>query len=289
MKIEDFSISEKGYGNGCFVFHSGRFVSYPYQRNDCFLAAYAAHGVGTLKIDEKVIFVNEGDIFIIRPDTIYKFIPNQGIRRIDMYYCYFTYETLGNNIKDFHEHFHDSMNLFDGTVSYIKAVDSDNLEIRDIFIRLIDEQLDSLPCANNIIQCAVPILITKILRNIKTRDFKRVYSSNRVVDDAIHYIHDKLYNNISLNGVADHLRLSPSYVCRLFKKHTGMTTTQFINCLRIEKIKDILKNTGKHADAVPDMFGCSVEYLRYLFKRETGMTMQEYQDRYNYRKNPLDK
>ena len=94
---------------------------------------------------------------------------------------------------------------------------------------------------------------------------------------------------ISLEEIAEHLHISPSFVCRRFKQFTGMTTSQFINFLRVNKIKDILKNTNKPIKAIPEMFNCNIDYLKKVFKRETGMTMLEYRHKYNYKKNPLDK
>lgn len=68
-----------------------------------------------------------------------------------------------------------------------------------------------------------------------------------------------------------------------------MTTSEFINFLRVNKIKDMLQNTDKPINAVPEMFTCNIDYLKKVFKRETGMTMQEYRNKYNYKNNPSDK
>ena len=109
------------------------------------------------------------------------------------------------------------------------------------------------------------------------------------VDIAIQYIYSRLYTKVSLADIAKHLRVSPSYVCRLFQKHLGMTPVQFINYLRVEKMKDVLKNTDRPVSRIVEMFILDNDYLRQIFKRETGMTMQEYHDRYNYKYNPSDK
>ena len=59
--------------------------------------------------------------------------------------------------------------------------------------------------------------------------------------------------------------------------------------IRVEKIKDILRNTDKQVNAVPEMFNSNTEYLKRVFRNETGMTMQEYHDKYHYKANPSDK
>ena len=97
-----------------------------------------------------------------------------------------------------------------------------------------------------------------------------------MLDTAIRYIHARLYSKVSLADIAAHLKVSPSYTCRLFQKHLGMTTAQYIHFLRVEKVKDILKNTDRPINRITDMFLMDGDYLRQVFKRETGMTMQEY-------------
>lgn len=289
MKNKEFVLSRYSPGTSIFVEHTGWFKSYSPQTNDCFLAAYIAHGTGAVNIGSISDAVFEGDIFLIRPNTEYKFIPSQGLRRIDVYCCYFSIDALGTAVRDFIEHFPEGNRFFELKASFLHAVDSENKDIRDVYIQMIDEQFSQHPCSHNIIAGYLPVLLTKLLRNVKTHNFKRVYSNNSTVDDAIRFIHERLYSKVSLEDISDHLKVSPSYVCRLFKKHVGITTAQFINMLRVEKMKDILRHTAKRADTIPDMFGCDADYLKLLFKRETGMTMKEYQNKYNYMHNPSDK
>ena len=154
---------------------------------------------------------------------------------------------------------------------------------------MIDEQLSALPGNEKVIWGYWYVLLTKLLRNTKTRDFTRVYSKNRIIDESVRFIHTNLYSKVSLNDLVEHLNVSSSYICRLFKKHIGMPPSQFINMIRVEKIKDILRNTDKQVNAVPEMFNSNTEYLKRVFRNETGMTMQEYHDKYHYKANPSDK
>ena len=289
MKTENITLSQYGQGNGIYVVHGGKHRSHPTSCNDCYMAAYIAHGNGLLKINNNNVLISENDIFLLRPNITYRFIPEQGLRRIDVYFCYFSFDIIKNAYNSFKEQFSEFANLDNGASSYIHSIDTDNKEIRDICIRMIDEQLSALPCGYDVLIGYLPILIAKILRNAKNRDFKRIYSQDRTVDEAIRYINNHMYAKISLEEIAEHLHISPSFVCRQFKKHTGMTTSQFINFLRVNKIKDILKNTNKPIKAIPEMFNCNIDYLKKVFKRETGMTMLEYRHKYNYKKNPLDK
>ena len=283
VKMEIFNLDKHSQSNGIYVIHIGSHKTTPSNCNDCYMAAYIAHGGGTLKIDRNSVLVSENDVFLIRPNIEYKFIPTQGLRRIDIYCCYFTFDIIENSYNNFKEQFEELKELLSENTAFIHAVDTDNKKIRDIFVRMIDESMSNLSCTYDMLTGYLIIMLTNILRNIKTRDFKRIYSQDRIVDEAMRYIIINLYSKVSLNEIAAHLHISPSFLCRRFKKITEMTTSEFINLLRVNKIKDILKNTDKPIKAIPEMFNCNIDYLKKVFKRETGMTMQEYKEKYNYK------
>lgn len=284
MKTEMVNLLNFSQGNNIYITHGGRRKTHPSACNDCYMVAYIAHGSGFLKVDNNEISISESDIFLIRPYLEYHFIPLEGLRHIDIYFCFFNFDVIENSYNNFKEQFPEFSNLIKNDILYIHSVDTENKSIRDIFIRMIDEQLSALPCSYDILIGYLPILITNILRNTKTHNFKRIYSNNRTVDEAIRYINAHMYSKVSLNEIAAHLHISPSLLCRQFKKYTGMTTSEFINILRVNKIKDVLKNTDKPISGIPEMFTCNIDYLKKVFKRETGMTIKEYRDKYNYKK-----
>lgn len=289
MKTLCTHLSQKNPSGRIYVEHAGRHQTLPPCQSDCYLAAYIAHGNGTLKVDNSIISAEEGDIFLFNPNVIYHILPVTGLRRIDVYLCHFDFNVMENAHSDFKTIFPDLAHFFDKDIPYIHSVDTENKEIRDIFIQMIDEQLSGNAGSYNIIYGYLYVLLTKIFRNTKTRNFKRIFSKNRTVDEAIRYINNNLYSKVSLEDISKELRVSSSYICRQFKKHTGMTTSQFINMLRTEKIKDILRNTDKTIRTIPEMFSCNIDYIKKIFKADTGMTMQEYRNKYHYKICPKDK
>ncbi|MBR0027398.1 MAG: helix-turn-helix domain-containing protein [Clostridia bacterium] len=70
---------------------------------------------------------------------------------------------------------------------------------------------------------------------------------------------------------------------RAFKRETGMTLTQYINKLRVEMTKDILQNTNRPIEHIPEVFGIKLKYLQQVFKRYAGMSMREYRSKRHYR------
>ena len=272
-----------------YIFHDMRKIANPVYAADCCEVLYIAHGTGIFEINDTERTASEGDIFLTPPRTSHRLIPNQDLRGVEIYCCYFAETAISAIYSDLEEAFSDFSDLMKQKTPYLHAADTQNKEIREIMVRMIDEQTTILPCRRNVIGGYLPILLVKLLRHIKDSGDEKIYSHNLMLDTAIRYIHARLYSKVSLADIAAHLKVSPSYTCRLFQKHLGMTTAQYIHFLRVEKVKDILKNTDRPINRITDMFLMDGDYLRQVFKRETGMTMQEYRDRYNYKYHPAAK
>ncbi len=283
MDTEKITLAELAPGSGLFVHHGGPRITDPLTVCDGYTAAYAAHSPGTLYLSGiGAVDADENDTFLIPPGTAFRFLPIKGLRRMDVYYCYFSPDAIGKHMSDvLSEQFAHFRRLLDGSKKYIRAADTASRDIRDIFIRMIDEDLSALPCSSEALSGFLRVLLVKLLR---ASENKTVTNNNsRMTDEAVRYINMHMYEKISLAGIAEHLKLSPSFICRRFKADTGMTTAQFINRVRTEKIKDILKNTSKPVEAIPEMFSCSPEHLKRMFKSQTGMSMTEYRSKYNYK------
>lgn len=82
---------------------------------------------------------------------------------------------------------------------------------------------------------------------------------------------------ITLAQVVDHVHLSRFHFCKLFKKATGLTLTEYIACVRVEHAKTLLVDpTSRISDVVfASGFG-SVPRFNSVFKRYVGMSPSEY-------------
>ena len=57
------------------------------------------------------------------------------------------------------------------------------------------------------------------------------------------YIEENLSADLSLEQIADHLHISASHLSRTFKKSAGVSLTDHINQVRIDRAKDLLRST----------------------------------------------
>ncbi len=66
--------------------------------------------------------------------------------------------------------------------------------------------------------------------------------NNQLIEDIINYIDSQYYDiDLNVSKIADHFQINLSYLSKFFKKQTGQGLLDYINKVRIEKAKEILK------------------------------------------------
>lgn len=83
--------------------------------------------------------------------------------------------------------------------------------------------------------------------------------------------------NLSINTIADQHNITANYLNRIFKKHTSVSVSQYINQTRIENIKNLLETTSKPINEIAEECGfVNTSYFYTLFKKSYGITANEY-------------
>lgn len=103
--------------------------------------------------------------------------------------------------------------------------------------------------------------------------------NNAVVSAVIDEINEHFTNQISVSYLAEQVKLSPAYLCVLFKQYTGQTVNQYITQARLQEAKKMLKDVKYSVEEVCYEVGyLSTSYFSRLFKQTTGMTPSEYRN-----------
>jgi len=99
----------------------------------------------------------------------------------------------------------------------------------------------------------------------------------RPVALAKEFLHAHTDQEMTLAQVAQHAHVSPFYFCKLFKKTTGMTFTEYLARLRIEKAKTLLKDPLSRVSEIVYAAGFgSIPQFNSLFKRYVGVPPRQY-------------
>ncbi len=104
--------------------------------------------------------------------------------------------------------------------------------------------------------------------------------SKRIIMKAKHYINKHYKDNPSLEDVAQYVSLSSSYFSRLFCKETGQTFISYVTSLKIDKAKELLKNTHYKVYEIAEMIGYeNTHYFSRIFKKATGQSPYDYREK----------
>jgi YesN/AraC family two-component response regulator len=100
---------------------------------------------------------------------------------------------------------------------------------------------------------------------------------SREIRKVIRYIHTNYKNNITLNEIAKSVDLSANYLSSLFKQETGMHLMEYVNLIRVNRAKVLLRETNLKAYEIAATVGFNnTTYFSSIFKKLTNMTILDY-------------
>ncbi|MCL2004192.1 MAG: AraC family transcriptional regulator [Oscillospiraceae bacterium] len=101
-----------------------------------------------------------------------------------------------------------------------------------------------------------------------------------VIAKAVTYIRSNYMNKITLQEIAAHVFLSPTYFSKVFREETGQTPGGFIAAVRLDASKRLLRDPSVSIIDIPGMAGFeSQSYFTRVFKKAEGQTPGEYRRR----------
>lgn len=94
------------------------------------------------------------------------------------------------------------------------------------------------------------------------------------------YIEDNHMEEMSLDEVAKAVNMSAFYFCKMFKKSTGMTFTDYLARVRVEKVKNLLLNPHKRiSEAAFEAGFQSLSQFNRVFRKIAGEAPTAYRER----------
>ncbi|MDF2988324.1 MAG: response regulator containing CheY-like receiver domain and AraC-type DNA-binding domain [Eubacterium sp.] len=127
--------------------------------------------------------------------------------------------------------------------------------------------------------------LNSLLEDVAIRIAVKVNSFNNrsiklILRKAIDYIQEHYSEPVTLNEVAENIYVSTFYISRMFKKELGKSFVDYLNDVRIEKAKELLKDVKYKTYEVAEIVGISdPHYFSKLFKKYSGMTPSDYRDK----------
>ncbi|MBV7273250.1 response regulator [Clostridiaceae bacterium UIB06] len=104
--------------------------------------------------------------------------------------------------------------------------------------------------------------------------------SKLLVDNAKEYIEERYQDvDININTICNYLHISQAYFSYIFKKDTKTTFVSYLTQIRMEKAKELLRNTNLKTFIIAEKVGFSEpNYFSYCFKKNLGQSPSEYRN-----------
>lgn len=103
-----------------------------------------------------------------------------------------------------------------------------------------------------------------------------------LVRRAKEYVYKHFHERITVETIAQKLKVSVPYLTRVFKETEQMTLKQYIQKERIKRAKSMLRYSEDPIQSIAQYLGFSSQsHFTELFKRTTGMTPLNYRNQYS--------
>jgi two-component system response regulator YesN len=101
-----------------------------------------------------------------------------------------------------------------------------------------------------------------------------------VIAKASAIIRERISQEISLDDIARQVEISPFYFSKLFKEEAGENFIDYVNSMRIQNAKDLLRDPSLSIKEISAAVGISdPNYFGKLFKKLAGVTPSEFREK----------
>ena len=147
-------------------------------------------------------------------------------------------------------------------------------------VRGIDDLVTSCAAGERMTESACSQLIHRLLCELLLGGESASQREEGAVTEAIRFMNRNLHDELTVQAVAEAVRLSPSHFSRLFKRQTGFSPYEYILLRRIDEAKHLLASTRLSVKEIAYQTGYnSEENFIHSFQKKVGVspgTFREY-------------
>ena len=255
--------------------------------HDFFEIMYIFQGDGNFYIENKPYNVRVGDVCIIGSNRLHllEALPQKETKIISIFFTPETIYHFGLDnlafeyLHPFYIHDFQALNVIPAHTQQSLMIF--NL-IKEMYMEFLNRKKYYQLAIKNLL-CTILLIIARYYSNLKSFDKNLICEMNVVhrlknVFSFIQNHFDEHITNLQLSKIAS---MSPAYLCRFFKKATGMTLSDYILRCRIEKAKELLILDDLSVSQIAFQVGFeSLNYFDRVFKKLVYSTPQEFRQSY---------
>ncbi len=241
----------------------------------CYELYYSISGGRQFLIDNKLYSIAPGDLFFINQYESHKLtdVETDTHERIILYFHPSFTKKLSTANADLDRCFSLHPAAFRHKVSLDK-------EAQKKFLYFVDKITSAEGFGSDIIEQAtimeLLVMLNILCDNNAAEKVGPAYKFNHHVDNILSYINQNITQDITVEQLAGHFFMSPSYLCRVFKNATGTTINKYITARRITMAKSLL-GSGVSVNEVFERSGFT-DYSNFYksFRKLVGISPKKY-------------
>lgn len=153
-------------------------------------------------------------------------------------------------------------------------------ELIEVYLENISKEFESqesgwsLSSKTTFISCLIVInrAFFAYGKQAKGLDFK-----NQPIRDTLQYISQNYKNPLNASFLAKRVHISTTYFSELFKKETGLSLTQYLNKIRIDKARHLIEANTLNISEIAQAVGIDDNnYFSRIFKKHCGVSPTEF-------------
>lgn len=243
---------------------------------------FVLEGTGFLKFDRGLIKITKNQcVMIFSQRRHYFYVPeNRTCKMINLHFDLgeINASDSGFSLKRTNDSTNDDFltNILFNRDEYLKIADHHEIEyiMRNIVLEM-DQKRSDYEILVKLYFCELLLAFSRIIAN---KTLQLDHSSN-YVNASKQFIDLSLSLDLSPEIISSAVHISADYLLHIFKEHTGYSLMEYVTGKRIEKAKELLRNSNQNITAIANQVGISnSQYFSTLFKRHTSLTPMQYRN-----------
>ncbi|NUU79552.1 AraC family transcriptional regulator [Paenibacillus xylanilyticus] len=248
----------------------------PFHAHDFIEYSYVAEGTGFHHIDQDIVPVQKGMLFVIPVGIPHVFRPassNVSEHPLIIYNCLFNMELIHKlaatiQEEDIRSHLID---LAKNKVPYVSISDQ-HQQVEELMVKLYRETSVTGIGSSTMLYTLVSQLVVTTYRQLH----QKMHGEQRLPADfehILHYLDQHLSKRIRMSDLSYRSGWSEKQIGRMFLSYTGQTFSSYLQHLRIQKSRELLRNSQHKVTLIAELVGYrDVDTFYAVFKRITGET-----------------
>ena len=126
-------------------------------------------------------------------------------------------------------------------------------------------------------------MVLRFINEIEVGPFIKHSINSIIIRRCIQQINTRYADRLTLEEMASSLSFSTDYFSRIFRQETGIPFSQYVNHVRIEKAKELIRRSDLRLTDISQMTGFNDQsYFTKVFRRMEGVSPREYAKKCHY-------